>query len=282
VRRCEGTLQTSGGLTLFERAWLPDTPPRAAVVIVHGYAEHSGRYDHVGAFLASRGYAAFACDLRGHGRSDGPRALVRSFNEYLDDVDALLASARRHAPAVPLFILGHSMGGAVLALHAIARRPDVAGLLFSGAALRGRRSVPAPVATLFRIAGRLFPSLPLVKLDATAVSRDPAVVEAYVSDPLVYHGRMKAGLMGAGIRAGRATRRHLGRITAPLLALHGSEDTLALPEGSRDLVEGAASADKQLRIYDGLYHEILNEPEQGQILDDIAAWLDARSDAPSK
>jgi alpha-beta hydrolase superfamily lysophospholipase len=277
VRRHEGRIGTSGGLTLLSRAWLPDAPARGAVAIIHGYAEHSARYEHVGASIARAGYAAHAFDLRGHGASEGPRALVRSFNEYVDDVDGFLADVREVTPDAPLFLLGHSMGGAILALYVLVRHSGARGLIFSGAALRSGRPMAASLAPLVQLLGPLVPSLPLIRLDAAQVSRDPGVVERYVTDPLVYHGRMKAGLLAAAVRAGRFTSRHMDRIATPLLVLHGGADGLADPDGSRKLMERASAADKTLRIYDGLFHEILNEPEQGQVLEEIVGWLDART-----
>ena len=142
MRKSEGIFETTGGLRLFERSWLPDGEPKGVLCIVHGYAEHSGRYDYVGGWLAQRGYAVHALDLRGHGHSEGDRVFIRSFNEYLDDVDAFLALVRaRHGGATP-WLLGHSMGGAVVALSAVTRCPDVRGLLFSGAVIAAPEGTP--------------------------------------------------------------------------------------------------------------------------------------------
>jgi alpha-beta hydrolase superfamily lysophospholipase len=228
----------------------------------------------VGRALAERGYGVHAVDLRGHGRSEGPRALVRSFDEYLLDADAVVADAG--AAGAPVFLLGHSMGGAIVALAAVEGRAGVAGLLLSGAALPvdGRAGVRA---RLFRIIGRLFPSLPLAKLRAGDVSRDLEEVRKYDSDPLVYRGRMKAGLVAAMIDASQRIWRGAPAIAHPLLIMHGTADALTSPAGSRALYERCQSTDKTLRPYDGLYHEILNEPERARVIDDIAAWLDART-----
>ena len=142
MHKTEGTFETSGGLRLFERSWLPDGAPRGVLALVHGYAEHSGRYDYVGIWLAQRGYAVHALDLRGHGKSEGDRVFVRSFNEYLDDVDAFLALVReRHGGATP-WLMGHSMGGTVVTLAAVTRRPEVRGLLLSGAGAGCDRRTP--------------------------------------------------------------------------------------------------------------------------------------------
>jgi alpha-beta hydrolase superfamily lysophospholipase len=253
------------------------------IVIVHGYAEHSGRYAHVGDFLAERGYAVHAFDLRGHGRSPGPRVFVRSFDEYLTDLRALASDLTDRYHGAPLALLGHSMGGTIVALAAAERDPRVDAVLLSGAGLpapgRGRRLM----VLLLRLVGRFFPRLRLIKLKAADVSRDPEVVRMYDEDPLVYRGRMPMGLLSAMFNAGRRIDAETEQVDAPLLAMHGTADALTQPEGSRRFVDRASSHDKTLRLYDGLYHEILNEPERERVLADIGAWLDARfAPAPPK
>ena len=276
IEHTTGWFVSNDGLRLYEQAWLPEGAPLAGTAIVHGYAEHSSRYDHVGRWFAERGYAVSAFDLRGHGYSDGERVLVSSFREHLEDVDVFLDVARRRSPAAPLFLLGHSMGGAIVALCEVMRHPQVDGIILSGPAIAGRSGGGAIVAGVLAAIGRIFPKLPLISLDAAAVSRDPDVVARYDADPLVYRGRMPAGTLAAAIRAVRAIDHNAERAAAPLLVMHGSEDQLADPEGSRQLYARAGSPDKTLKIYDGLYHEILNEPEQQEVMSDIAAWLEER------
>ncbi len=277
MRKSDGIFETTGGLRLFERSWLPDGATKGVLCIVHGYAEHSGRYDYVGGWLAQRGYAVHALDLRGHGRSEGERVFVRSFNEYLDDLDAFMALVRaRHGGATP-WLLGHSMGGAVVALSAVTRRPNVPGLLFSGAVIAATTSSPRLATRIILLLGRFLPKLRLRKLAAATVSRDPGVVAWYDADPLNFRGKMPAGLVASIIRAERVIDERMGTIDKPLLILHGGEDVLASPKGSEALYQRAASTDKTLNIYPGLFHEILNEPDKDQVLADIAGWLDARA-----
>jgi alpha-beta hydrolase superfamily lysophospholipase len=275
VTRDEAWFEGADGIRLLERSWLPAGAPKAVVVVVHGYAEHCGRYDYVGETLAKAGYAVHAYDQRGHGRSQGERALVRSMDEYLDDLDVFVERvAARHEARLATFMVGHSMGGAIVALHAIERRPGVRGVLLSGAAggaerlgWRGR---------LITLLGRLLQKLPLVTLDAATVSRDPEVVRLYDADPLNYRGKMKAGLLRALILGGRRIARGRGSMGYPLLIMHGTEDALVPHDGSVRLYEQASSPDKTLKLYDGLYHEIFNEPERDAVLADVVAWLDAR------
>lgn len=276
VRYEEDAFTTPDGLRLVERHWIPEGRPRAHVAVLHGYAEHGGRYAHFGESLARRGYGVHALDLRGHGRSDGPIALVRSFNEYLADVRLFMARLAERHPGERVFLLGHSMGGTIAALYAIVDRPAIAGMLLSGPALGAARN-PGIVTRAMLLLGRLAPRLPAVRLDATAVSRDPGVVLRYCNDPLVYRGRVRAGLVAAMIRAARHIDQRMHQLALPLLVMHGTEDRLAAHQHSVELHERAASADKALRLYEGLYHEILNEPERDEVIADIAAWLDARS-----
>lgn len=274
------TFEGYDGTPLFERAWLPPTAPRAVIVLVHGYAEHSGRYEHVGEALAARGYAVHAFDLRGHGRSGGARAIVRSFAEYIADLRIFLVRVRTRHPGVPLFLFGHSMGGGIVTLAAIIDLPRVDGILLTGPAL-GAGSVAVPVRALVQALGRLLPGLPLTRLDAGAISRDPEVCRRYDDDPLVYRGRIKAGLAAAMMRAGERIAWDMGDIRYPLLIMHGTLDALASLPGSERLYAQAASGDKTLKTYEGLYHEILNEPERDQVIADMLEWLTARTAPPA-
>lgn len=264
------------GRRLFARWWAPDGAAKATLVIVHGYAEHSGRYQHVAEYLTARGYAVEALDLRGHGRSDGPRASVRSVDEYHDDVTVFLARVRKRRPDSPIFVLGHSMGGSIVVIAVIRDLLDVAGVILSGAGLRAKQETPRVVQQLVRLIAWLFPRLPLRKLAAADVSRDPEVVARYEGDSLVYRGGMPAGTIAALISAGKETARRMEEFSLPVLIMHGMEDALTAPEGSRELYDRASAADKTLKLYDGLYHEILNEPEKEQVLTDLVAWLDGR------
>ena len=284
MRESTATITSLDGARLHVRDWFPEAAPRGAALIIHGYAEHSGRYDWTARQLVKRGYAVHAFDLRGHGKSDGPRVFIKSMNEYLDDVDAALARAARETPGVPIFLIGHSMGGAVLSLYACARLPHggphrdrIAGLVFSGAVLPDKPKLLSSISFgLVERLGRFLPRLRVRSLPAEAVSRDPLIVAEYAADSLNFHGRMPAGLISAMIRGGRYVDRHMHEITLPLLVLHGAADQLTSPDTSRRFFERAGSVDKMLKIYEDLYHEILNEPEQDLVIEDIANWLDRR------
>ena len=272
-----GTYESDDGLRLFEQGWTPaGGTPKAEVGIVHGYGEHSCRYVHVAEELARNGYAVSTFDLRGHGKSQGaPRTYVRSFDEHLDDLGLFLSRVRERDPRRPLFLFGHSMGGTISTLFALVRRPEIRGLLLSGASLKLSDRYSPSLLTLAKIISFVFPKMRLLKLDAGAVSRDPEVVRDYESDPLVYHGGIPARTGAEMKRAMERIRQGMKALRVPLLIMHGTGDLLADPEGSRQLHDSAESGDKDLRLYEGLYHEILNEPEKARVLADMVEWLDA-------
>ena len=254
-----GTYESDDGLRLFEQEWSPEGTPKAGVVIVHGYGEHTGRYVHVAEELTRNGYAVSTFDLRGHGRSQGdPRTFVRSFDEHLDDLERFLSRVRERHSGRPLFLFGHSMGGTIATLFAIARQPEIRGLLLSGASLKLSDNYSPSLITLAKIISLVLPKLRLIKLDASAVSRDAEVVREYVTDPLVYHGGIPARTGAEMNRAMERIRQRMETLEEPLLIMHGTCDLLADPEGSRQLYDRAESDDKDLRLYEGLYHEILN------------------------
>lgn len=270
--------ETFDGLRLFARRREPERrPPRARVLIVHGYAEHSGRYEELVERLLAAGYGVGQFDLRGHGRSEGPRGYVRSFENYLRDLERFLARERAYDSERPIFVLGHSLGGLIVAHWAVDRASPVAGLIFSGAALKINEEIHPWLQRLSGLIGAVAPRLPTIRLDERAISRDLEVVRRFREDPLVFHGRMPARTGAELVRASRQIGGQLSKLTQPVLFMHGTADRLADPAGSRLAYERAASADKTLKLYPGLYHEIFNEPERRQVFDDLVGWLDART-----
>jgi alpha-beta hydrolase superfamily lysophospholipase len=244
--------------------------PRRVFVLVHGFGEHSGRYEHVGAWFAARHCAAHAFDLRGHGRSQGVRCHVRRFDELVEDLDRILARARAEHSHLPHFLLGHSMGGLVVAIYARKQRPDLAGVAISGAALSIAEGVSAMRARAVRLLRRVAPRYALESgLDPEGLSTDPEVVRAYREDPLV-QTRMTASLAVEFFDASRHGAAGGSQITLPALVLHGGDDPICSPRASEAFAR--AVPDAQLRIYPGMRHEIFNEPEYESVLQDILAW----------
>ena len=277
MAECANCFKTYDGLQLYERAWLPPTEPRGVVAVVHGFTEHGGRYGPLAGELNRHGYAMYALDLRGHGRSEGERVFVRSFDEYLADVELYVDRVRCQQPGKPIFLLGYSMGGTILIRLATLSRLDVRGvILVAPGIMLGRKVFPL----LRRLApwiGRWLPRLRLVRFGASMLSRDPKVVEAFRNDPYVFHGRFALRTAAEILQTLGQIGAEMQQVTRPLLILHGTGDAVTEPQGSRDLYARAASADKTLKLYDGLYHDLLNEPEKDQVRGDVVAWISERT-----
>ena len=267
--------EARGTSHLYRQSWRPDATPRAALLLVHGLGEHSGRYVHVARALIDRGVVVHAVDHYGHGKSDGQPGFVERFSVYLDGVRALLNHARETDPGVPVYLLGHSMGGLIAAAFLCTSPAELRACVLSGPAFRVEPEPPALLRWLNRLLSVLAPTAPMVRLDPGGVSRDPDVVKAYVSDPLVFHGKLSARLIAEMMGAMRDTLDRAGTIELPLLVLHGEEDRLTAPQGSAEFCARVASVDKTLTTYPGLYHEIFNEPEKDAVLADMTGWLEA-------
>lgn len=271
------TAESAGaGAKLHVTHWLPADLPKAIVLLAHGYAEHAGRYAHVAKRLTDAGYAVYAIDHWGHGQSDGEGGFVPRFSAFTDGMAKLLTLVEVNHGDTPRLLLGHSMGGLISTLFLIERQQA-----FVAAALSGPAIVPAAPPSRFtvwisRFLSRFLPRLGVLSLDANGVSRDPAVVAAYLADPLVYTGKIGARLGREFMDAMAAAQAGAPQITLPILLQHGSADSLASPAGSQYLFDHVASADKALKIYPGLFHEIYNEPEQDAVLKDLIAWFDAQ------
>ena len=266
----------AAGDFLNARHW-PVPRAKAAVLIAHGYAEHIGRYEHVAAALNKAGYAVFAVDQWGHGKSDGVRGFVPAFSVYLDGLDALLGEVKRACPDARRFLVGHSMGGLVAATYLVTRQSEFAGAVLSGPSVKPVETPLAAVLFIGRLLSKIAPKAGLIPLDANLVSRDPKVVADYVADPLVYKGKISARLGAEMIDAMSRAETNAPKLTLPLLLLHGGADGLTSPEGSKMLHERAASGDKTLKIYDGFFHEIFNDPGKEGVIADMIEWLGAHA-----
>lgn len=275
ARHEEGRFAGVGGLEIYWQSWLPEAPARAIVLISHGGAEHSGRYAWTAGQLTKRGYAVYAIDHRGHGRSAGPRAYVDRVDNAVADLHALAELTRERHPATDVFLLGHSLGGLIALSYALAHQDELAGLVLS-APLAVLEANPAT-----RLASRLLsaaaPRLPVYKIDGTTVSRDPEVVRAYDDDPLNHRGMLPARTVGEIAATTAGFRDRLPELRLPVLTVYGTGDRLVDNAGSILVDELAGSTDSTLIAYDGLYHEVLNEPERDRVIGDIGDWIDAHA-----
>jgi acylglycerol lipase len=268
-------LARSAEIDLYWQAWLPEADPRAVVVIAHGASEHSSRYAHVGERLVSAGYAAYALDHRGHGRSEGKRAQLDRMDHVVADLREFVQLAAGRHPGARVYLLGHSMGGGISIVYAVRHQDTLAGLLLSGP-VADPDAANAVTRMLSKVLSTVTPDLGVYAVDASLVSRDPDVVRDYEQDPLNFHGKLPARTVAELTGAVARFPDEVTRLRLPLLVMHGGADQLVPVAGSRMVHERAGSDDKTLVVYDELYHEILNEPEQGEVLDRIVGWLDER------
>lgn len=272
----EDRFLANDGLTLYRQCWTPDTAAEAVVILIHGFTEHSGRYADVAEVLGRHGYTVHAMDLRGHGRSEGERMFVNSFDEYLGDMDRLWEYVQGYEPGKPVFLLGHSMGGAIVARFAMTRQPEVNGLILSAPALGVGHGLFPVLRKLAPLASRWFPRLRVVRMGSDWLSRDPQVVADFRDDLLVFHDRFPVRIGAELLRMAGELQDQAPAMRLPFLILHGTGDRVVGFGTSQEFHDRAGSTDKAIRLYEGLYHDLLHEPEREQVLADLIGWLDDR------
>lgn len=274
MTRVDGRLAGVRGVELFWQARLPAGEPTGVVLICHGLGEHSGRYGHVEDALVPDGWAVYGLDHRGHGRSGGRRAHLDRYSDWLTDFDAFRQLVDGRHPGLPTFVLGHSMGGQIALAYALDHAAGLRGLVLSAPALASN-AVPKAAVPVLRGLARIVPTLRPAGIDPTKISKDPAVVAAYQADPLVHHGNPTLGLSAALFGQFDVLPRRARSLRLPLLVQHGTLDELTDPSGTRRLETESGSPDQTVRWYEGLWHEIYNEPERDGPLADLREWLAA-------
>lgn len=258
---------------LHQDSWRPEsTKVRGVLVVMHGLKDYAERYEGLAQRLVEKGFAVYAFDLRGHGHSAGPRARIDRFDDYLDDLAKFMASVREREGNKPMFLFGHSMGGAIVTLYAERDQPQLNGLIVSAGALAADASGFTKGIT--SAIGSLFPGAGVLDLPNKDFSRDPKVVEAMTTDPLIDQSSIPARTVRELLRAQERLQNGAGTLKMPLLLLHGEKDTLTPPAGSRLIANTARSADKVLIIYPGLVHDLLHEPESKKVMNDITRWIE--------
>ena len=271
----EATFEGVGGLRIFYRSWQPSGPTHAVVVIVHGFNSHSGYYLWAAEKLNANGFAVYAIDHRGRGKSDGERYYVEKSSHYVDDVGTLVQLAKREQAGKPVFMLGHSAGGVISCSYALDHQAELAGLICESFAFQ----VYAPDFALAVLKGlsHLAPHAHVLKLKTEDFSRDPKVVEAMLNDPLLANEVQPTLTVAEMVRADERLDREFSTLTLPVLILHGTEDKVTRPGGSQRFYDNAGSKDKTLKLYEGQVHDLLNDIEKESVMADILAWLKARA-----
>ena len=245
---------------IYYQSWVPEKKPVAILLVAHGFAEHSGRYMNLVNYFLPKGFAIYALDHRGHGRSDGERVQIEKFTDYLKDLKTFFDIVRRENPENKVFLVGHSMGAAISTAYVIRQQHELAGLILSGGGITTDEMPPQA------------PRKPGQPLDTGFISRDPAVIDAYINDPLVYRGPIP---QNSAVTGSRSTLNELvPQIKLPILIMAGNDPHVTDGLRSKALYEVVGSTDKRLKLYDNLRHEIFNEPEYKEVMADMAIWLE--------
>jgi acylglycerol lipase len=273
----EETFEGTGGLKIFSRSWRPEGQARGVVVLVHGFKSHSGLYDWPAAELTKRGLAVYALDLRGHGKSEGERYYVQKFSEYTDDVHTLVKLAKSRETGLPLFLLGHSAGGVVACVYALDHQAELTGLVCESFA----HEVPAPdfALAVLKGLGHVAPHAHVLDLKDEDFSRDPAFVLRMKSDPLIPHFGYPSQTAAELVRADERLKKEFSRITLPVLILHGTADRATRPHGSQRFYDSTSSVDKTLKLYEGHFHDLLNDVDRETVMADVTEWILTRLSA---
>jgi len=276
MKTFESKWEDRDGTTFFIQGWEPDNSPKAFIALVHGLGEHTTRYAHVGKVMTDAGYALAGFDLRGHGKSGGPRGHASSLDAYMQDIRQFLRLMDQRYHDIPRFLYGHSLGGLLSLAYAIQYGAGLKGVMVTGAALRSSLQKQKTKVAMVRLLGSLLSTMTVPSgLDPVTISRDPDVVQAYINDPLVHYstslGFGKAALNAIDLCFARAKE-----FPVPLLIMHGREDKLTYPSGSEDFAKlvSAAGGDVTLKLWEGLYHEVHNEPEKAEVFKFMIEWLD--------
>lgn len=270
----EQFIRGPSGLDLLVHTWRPSAPARAVLVICHGLNSHGGQYAWVGRRMAQAGVAVYALDLRGRGRSEGERFFVAQAGDYVDDLASVIALAARDEPELPIFLIGHSVGGGVACTYVLDHQDRLAGFICESFAYR----IPAPgfLLGVIKVLARIAPKLRVFKLKNADFTRDPALLAALDADPFIAGESQPAQTVAALVRADERLTREFDRVTLPVLILHGTADRATLADGSRAFHAAARSSDKTLKLYDGAVHDLLADTVRETVLADVTDWIDRR------
>jgi alpha-beta hydrolase superfamily lysophospholipase len=275
MHRSEETFQGQSGLKLYSQSWHPSGKTKAKLAIIHGVAEHSNRYLNLVKGLVEPGYALYAYDQRGHGKSEGQRGYIESWNEYRADLGTFMNLVREDKPSLPLFVYGHSMGALVILDYLLHESNGMQGVIISGSPIDSSKAASSALILTARILSRIWPTFSMTSpVQPSQLSCDARVVQAYQEDPSVF--KVMTVRWGTEYLATQNwVKDHALEIELPILILHGGEDMLCAPEGSEFLFEEISSEDKTLKIYPSYFHEVHNEPGHVTVIEDINDWMES-------
>lgn len=276
MKHIEGNFKGVRNANIYYQGWLPEENVKAVLLVVHGLGEHCGRYMNVVNHFVPLDYAIYGLDHIGHGKSDGAREYVERFDDYTNTLAIFYNMVTDLQAEKSIFLLGHSMGGAIASYYLLDHQDDFKGAILSAPGVKVGDSISQATITMSKILSKLAPKMGVIALDVDGISRDPEVVEAYVNDPLVFHGKTPARLGAELLSAIQRITAEAGNITLPFIVVQGAEDSIVDPSGAQMLYDKASSEDKTLKIYDELYHECFNEPERDRVLRDVENWLEVR------
>ena len=270
----ESSFEGVGGLKIFTRSWVPAARPRAVIILIHGFNAHSGYMQWPAEQFAATGLAAYALDLRGRGRSEGERFYVENFSDYLGDVDQLVRIARSENPGLPVYVLGHSAGGVIATSYVLEHQSEIAGLICESFAYDV--GLPDVVSLILKGVSHLTPHLHVFALKNEVFSRDPKAVAAMDNDPLIANESQPAETAAEMLKAADRLTGNFPKLTVPVFIIHGTADKATRPAGSQRFYDAAGSKDKTLKLYEGHYHDLLNDLGKEEVMADILAWIDKR------
>ena len=273
----DGRFKGACDVDIYYQTWVPEGEIKAAILLIHGLGEHSGRYLNLVNRFVTLGYSVYAVDHIGHGQSEGKRKHVDAFSDFSDTLDIFIERMKQWHGDQPLFILGHSMGGLIAAHYLLHHQSLFAGAILSAPALKISDGIPQIKIIVGKFLAKFFPKVGLLPIHPTMISRDLAVVQAYMDDPLIHKGKTSARLASELVNAMQRVHDGAATFTLPMLIIQGTKDAIVHPQGSQEFYDGIASKDKTLKMYEGLYHEAFNEPEKEQVFNDVEQWLIART-----
>ncbi len=273
----DGRFKGACDVDIYYQTWVPEGEIKAAILLIHGLGEHSGRYLNLVNRFVALGYSVYAVDHIGHGQSEGKRKHVDAFSDFSDTLDIFIERMKQWHGDQPLFILGHSMGGLIAAHYLLHHQSLFAGAILSAPALKISDGIPQIKIIVGKFLAKFFPKVGLLPIHPTMISRDLAVVQAYMDDPLIHKGKTSARLASELVNAMQRVHDGAATFTLPMLIIQGTKDAIVHPQGSQEFYDGIASKDKTLKMYEGLYHEAFNEPEKEQVFNDVEQWLIART-----